>query len=294
MSLRILMLAPSGAGKTTYMASMYGALQQPISGFHLRAQQEDVHDQLLKLGEQIQAGEYPLPTDQRERYAFDLFFNNRPLVSFDWVDIRGDTISQRQDSPQAQQLVHDLQNADGIVLFCDATLLAQQSRRAKLPRLMSLVSQACTSLTRRLTMSFVLTKTDLVDVSQLDQSTIEPFWDTVIRNEHIHAARLQVACGCRPVNVEHPVLHAIQHGVQFHGESLRLQSHRLRDERSQLIARSQTLEGMIEDGIGWLFGAATSRQRADRLNPAISESLDQLRHAEVSAKRLAQHLESTG
>ena len=74
--MKIVMLGHSGVGKTSYMYSMYGAMQNPYNGFTLSTQDQPDHNRFLNIYRNIIKGRYPNPTDQSEEYNFWLNFNN--------------------------------------------------------------------------------------------------------------------------------------------------------------------------------------------------------------------------
>src|SRR5438445_106474 len=114
------MLGHSNVGKTTYMASMYGALQKPINGFSLRTQNATHHRELMQMYDRILAGRYPLPSQQRQQYDFSLHYQNKAFFPFQWIDYRGGALDERSDNIETQRLSRDLKEADGIMIFCDS------------------------------------------------------------------------------------------------------------------------------------------------------------------------------
>ena len=120
--MKIVMLGHTGVGKTTYMASLYGILQNPINGFTLRAQSTQDHAQLMDLYHQIHYGTYPEATMQRGQYDFLLRYEGKTAYPFTWVDYRGGALRELRDSFETQQLMQELKEAEGIVMFCDAAM----------------------------------------------------------------------------------------------------------------------------------------------------------------------------
>ena len=58
--MRIVMIGHSNVGKTTYMASMYGAMQVGVDGFTLRAARTDDHERFVALHRMTRAGRPPV------------------------------------------------------------------------------------------------------------------------------------------------------------------------------------------------------------------------------------------
>ena len=141
--MKIVMVGHNNVGKTTYMASLYCVMQQSINDFCLKAVDSEDRQALLKLADDIQKGKYPLPTDQRSEYKFNLRYQGKDVFPFTWADYRGGAIIQKQDSEQAQLLLEDLKKTDGIMMFCDADALARGNIRSnQLGRMTTLISQA--------------------------------------------------------------------------------------------------------------------------------------------------------
>jgi hypothetical protein len=128
--MRIVMIGHSNVGKTTYMASMYGAMQVGVDGFTLRTARADDHERFVALHRMTRAGRYPAPTDQRAQYDFRLCLNGEAFFDFTWVDRRGGAILERSTSSEAAQLVQDLVECDGLLVFCDAHAAVREDEDA--------------------------------------------------------------------------------------------------------------------------------------------------------------------
>ena len=231
--MNIVMLGHSGVGKTTYMASMYGRLQKPIKGFRLKAQDTGSHEYLLQLAADIRKGIYPMATDQRASYRFQLEYEGESVLPFTWVDYRGGALRETQNSPGANQLVKDLQAADGILLFCDsATLKKGRSLKSEIGRMIMLASRALESVDRLLPLVIALTKYDLVGsisgdvrsvVMSMDDVMLEPFMgmiEAVGASENVQGTIIPISCGQKPINVQLPVLFALYIGIAMKGATL--------------------------------------------------------------------------
>ncbi|CAD5990465.1 hypothetical protein PCC9214_05803 [Planktothrix tepida] len=214
--MKIVELGHTGVGKTTYMASMYGALQKGIEGFTLRASDKSDHTRLLELAKSIQRGKYPSPTDQRSEYNFYLQYQGKDVFHFNWADYRGGALREKQDSEQTQLLIRDLREADGIMMFCDCQALARgDSRTNQIGRIASFINNAINQgLDHPISLAIVLTKADLVE--DIDESILSPLKgliESIKVSELVQGAILPVACGIEPTNVEVPVLFALHVGV---------------------------------------------------------------------------------
>lgn len=68
--MKIVMIGNTNVGKTTYMASLYGIMQQQVEGFSLKAVNTNDHARLYELAQAIAHDHYPSATDQRGEYDF--------------------------------------------------------------------------------------------------------------------------------------------------------------------------------------------------------------------------------
>src|SRR5262249_27415924 len=161
--MRILMIGHSSVGKTTFMASTYGAMQAGVNGFTLRAAEPRAHDQLVPLHGEGRRGRYPAPTDQRAEYKFQLRHDGKGCFEFTWVDFRGGAIAERSSSREAAKLVEDLKACDGTLLFFDAAAAARGDEDAnEIGRVSVLLGQAIAARQRPMPVGLVFTKADLV------------------------------------------------------------------------------------------------------------------------------------
>jgi GTPase SAR1 family protein len=213
--MRIVEIGHEGVGKTTFMASMYGTLQKSIEGFSLRATHVNDHNRLIKLSIDIKQKNYPTPTDQRQEYKFYLQYQNKDIFPFTWADYRGGAIRETQDSEQARLLQKDLQQADGILIFCDCQALVQRdSRKNQIGRMTALITNALKNIERPIGLAVVLTKADLVnELNEDDFKIFEGLSKAIKASTYIASMMIPVACGPEPINVELPLLFVLYIGV---------------------------------------------------------------------------------
>ncbi|MEM1002942.1 MAG: hypothetical protein AAGH46_09870, partial [Bacteroidota bacterium] len=168
--MKIVMIGHSGVGKTTYMASLYGELQTKIKEFSLRTSYSDDHSQLVDLSKDIGLGLYPPPTAVRSEYSFYLQHKDKDVVNFSWADYRGKAVTSKSNDEHAYKLVQDLQEADGIMMFCDCEELEKLSHGNRssyhvgnqIGRMIALVSRVFESADHDICLSIVLAKSDLI------------------------------------------------------------------------------------------------------------------------------------
>jgi len=239
--MKLLMLGHSGVGKTTYMASMYGTMQFPLNGFTLRAIDASAHVRLITICRGILAGTYPEITDQRSEYQFVLVYEGEDFFPFSWIDYRGGALTESSGTLEGASLVKDLQSADGIIMFCDATALAQRSSVSKqLGRMATLLTKSFQDLTFPKPLTVVFTKCDLIQ--QVDPALVQPvqaLLDAARANQHVYGRYVFTACGPEMIGVEVPVLHSVYVGTMSLVQVLTalVEQSRAQEERHQLLVR---------------------------------------------------------
>ncbi|NEP62336.1 MAG: GTPase domain-containing protein [Symploca sp. SIO2G7] len=213
--MRIVEIGHEGVGKTTFMACMYNTLQQEIGGFTLRETQTSDHQRLVRLATEIERGKYPTPTDQRSEYNFYLQYQRKDIFPFTWADYRGGAIRETQSSQQARLLQQDLQQADGILMFCDCqALVKRDARRNQIGRMTALITNALKNLDRPIAFATILTKADLVnELREEDLSPLQGLAEAIKVSKFIASTIIPVACGTESSNVHIPPLFVLYIGV---------------------------------------------------------------------------------
>ncbi|MCE7988103.1 MAG: hypothetical protein DYG89_43615 [Caldilinea sp. CFX5] len=214
--MNIVMLGHSGVGKTTYMASMYGRLQRPINGFSLQAKDRKNHHRLLETHADVTRKCWPAATDQRNAYEFRLLFKQEEVLPFTWTDYRGGALLERTDGQQTRELLSDLKQADGIIVFCDAEMMVQKRAHRETARMIQLVIRAVKEVEYPIGLAVVFTKYDLVNQEKEMSHLIEPvnpLIESVQASQLVNGSYMPVACGLNAMNVELPVLYVLQMGI---------------------------------------------------------------------------------
>jgi GTPase SAR1 family protein len=215
--MRVVMLGHSGVGKTTYMASLYGVMQQNVDGFRLRAVNDQDHRYWLSTATEVSKGKYPPPTDQSQEYQFYLRYLGSNVLQFTWSDYRGGALQESKDSQQTQTLLQELKAADGIMLFFDGDALACGSQRNhQIGRMISLTTQALQDLDRSMALAIVLTKMDLVSEMQPEHlKNLGGLVSAINASSSVFGALIPIACGRELRNVSMPLLFSIHAAVLF-------------------------------------------------------------------------------
>jgi Double-GTPase 2 len=246
-------LGHSGVGKTTYMASMYGTMQDAVNGFTLRAAEKADHEKLLDLAREVGRGHYPMATDQRAEYKFHLHHDGDRCFEFTWADYRGGALTERSGGADADALLKDLAASDGVLIFCDADAVVRgRAVTNQVGRMTNLVGQAVSRVSRPIPLAIIFTKADLVreQDSRLDQS-VRGLKAAVEASQSVEGTIIHVACGKRPRNVALPVLFALHCGIEHRMQVLRDEVNKWESTARREQAQADTIEGTITDFFIW-------------------------------------------
>jgi GTPase SAR1 family protein len=120
--IKIAMLGTTGAGKTSYLLSMYAVMQTGMQGFTVAAKDMDVDLDLTERWEQLIAvsGEDRWPTPNAatmEHYGFDFSYGFRNVMGFEWLDYRGLALSDLSSEQDVRDLTNYLSNS-GCLFLC--------------------------------------------------------------------------------------------------------------------------------------------------------------------------------
>ena len=246
--MRIVMLGSTGVGKTTYMASLYGVMQQSVEGFRLRAVQFEDHKRWIALAERIRQGEYPAATDQRQEYNFYLRYEGRKILQFVWADYRGGAIRETQDSEQAKSLLQDLKTADGIMLFCDCHKLSQGDLRS--------------NQIGRMT---ALTKNDLV--TNFQENLLAPLAGLIAAinaSEFVVGALIPVACSKELRNVSMPLLFVLHSAVVWEAMTAYSEAENHEQQAKSYEESSKGLMGTVNLILSKINDESSYREKAQK------------------------------
>lgn len=274
------MLGHTGVGKTTYMASLYGAMQQSVEGFSLRAVDLEDHSRWRNLSDGIRRGDYPVSTDQRQEYKFHLRYQGRNILEFAWADYRGGTLRETQESDQAKALLEDLKSADGIMLFCDSSaLVAEDQRTNQIGRMTALATQTLKSLERPISLAIVLTKTDLiVDFEVTLLNPLSGLIAAVNVSNTIVGAIIPISCGKELCNVAMPLLFTLHAAVLWRAELMRETAEAHKERAESYESQSRGVAGV------WNWIASRASEQPTLREMAVkerSEALAKLREFDI-------------
>jgi hypothetical protein len=287
--MKVVMIGHSSVGKTTYMASMYSELQNPVNGLALRAKRRVDHNGLLHMHAKLASGEYPGPSDQRAEYDFVLTYEDEDFFPFQWLDYRGGALGEHRSGDQTKQLVDDLQDADGILVFCDCQQLARGPAAARpIGRITTLLGQALTSLERPVPLGIVLTKADLVDEIDAEvRAPLQGLISAITASERLLGTIIPIACGREPMNVQVPVLYILHCGISLMASFMDALVEHHRERQKNFQQRS----GFLDDLTSAILGERTYRELAAAELAQMEEINEQLDILREPAEALEAYLE---
>lgn len=125
-------LGLSGSGKTCFMAGMYYKMTGGVSGYTLKADDDDsvsltaYYEQMTNA--QIGADRFPGGTNQSTDYSFELQYGYKTLEKFRWVDYAGGTLKSKNngDAEEYQQLKNDIARSEVLYIFVDGGLFIDE------------------------------------------------------------------------------------------------------------------------------------------------------------------------
>ncbi|MBD2278888.1 TRAFAC clade GTPase domain-containing protein [Aphanizomenon flos-aquae] len=294
--MKVVMLGNSGVGKTTYMASLYGIMQQKIDGFSLKANDKADGNRLLELANQISSGRYPDATSNRNEYDFYLHYQDKEIFPFSWSDYRGSAIRSMSDDKQSEILVDELKKADGIMMFCDCdALMAKNKLKAmnEIRRMTYLVTEAVKNIERPISLAIVLTKIDkLVEFQQDIFNPFQGLISVINASQWISASFIPVACSHQFINVPLPLLFALRSSVIYQAM---LAEHLLKYHYDRYEEFKKKNEG-VSGGIKWLVdswnGNTTDDKNAEAELAKAVEIYQVFEHIKEPVIALAKYLEN--
>lgn len=125
-------LGLSGSGKTCFMAGMYYKMTGGVSGYTLKADDDDSVS-LTAYYEQMEnadmgADRFPGGTNQSTDYAFELQYGYKTLEKFRWIDYAGGTLKSKNsgDAEEYQKLKDDISKSEMLYIFVDGALFQDE------------------------------------------------------------------------------------------------------------------------------------------------------------------------
>jgi hypothetical protein len=270
----VVMLGHSDVGKTTYISSMYQAMQAGARGFTLRAAQDSDHRRLMSQASEILHGRFPPGSDRAAEYPMMLRHSGNDIFPVTWHDHRGGALTERSSSQQTASLLHRLETADGFLMFGDAPRLLESDNRSAVRSIQDLVTHVLRVIPgrwgRTMPLVIVITKIDLVGLADRDLGRIvapfEALMDAVQGVADVHLAVAPVACGPMPRGVLRPVLWTLCFGLIAQSRKL-ADSVGMHLSAARAAAQQDTVWSRWKGAIGvdpWLTPRSIVHERQDR------------------------------
>lgn len=210
---RILMIGNRESGKTTYMASAYGIMKSGKYGFCVSGD-EGSDEWLMHIYKEIKKGKYPFPTDKRSEFSFDLFYCQKNVLSFEWIDYFGGVITESA----VEQFSKDIEDADAIMLFLDANALKNgDTQITQFRRIQTLITEKLSQTDSLIEIVVVLTKYDLIEKDVSFEDVCRPldnFKACLEERKNINFIIVPVSCTKNGfVNVDFPLIYILYTGL---------------------------------------------------------------------------------
>ena len=292
--MKIVMIGNTNVGKTTYMASLYGIMQQQIEGFSLKAVNGNDRSRLHELAQAISQGHYPSSTAQRGEYDFFLQYQNKDTFAFRWADYRGGAIRETQSSDEANLLIKDLREADGIMMFCDCDALIRGDTRAnEIRRMTILVTQALKDIEKPISLAIILSKAD--KISHFQEKLISPFQGligVINASKWVIGAFIPIACGNQFMNVPIPLLFTLYAAVYVQAFTAQKAAEESYNRAIAWQEKSQGLTGFFRWAGDTWSGNPTDEQLAQKELAASVEHYQKFEFIKDPVLALSNYLEN--
>ncbi|MEM7759366.1 MAG: hypothetical protein AAF298_14755 [Cyanobacteria bacterium P01_A01_bin.40] len=269
--IKITMLGTTGAGKTSYLLSMYAVMQTGIQGFTLAAKDMDLDLELTQRWEKLISlkGEDRWPTPNAatmEYYDFDFSYGFRPLMSFQWLDYRGQALSDRSTEEDVSDLVQYIQQSECLFLSISGEHLMNEItpttvRELKSDRMNQFIQQYISAKRQPdaqnpFPVAIVITKYDLchhrdrndiiADVQKLFQALFTPNsgWLVMICPVSLgkELSDAPEKASINPINVHVPVVFAVYSQLRAYDLKLKQQ----RDHQTQAVNQIKQRNPLIQ------------------------------------------------
>lgn len=287
--MKILMIGNKESGKTTYMASAFGLLNDGVAGFHINTD-NSTKTWYRRLFQAIKDGAYPNASDKRDNHSFKLNCLGRDVLDFEWIDYNGGIIK----SIDANEFMNDIDSCDGVMLFFDAKALYDNNPSVhSVRRILSLISQKLGNIQSSLfSVILVVTKVDLLDSVENYVDAIKPlnaFIENTIDNERIYARIVPVSCSRSGFyNVELPILDILDSGLKISYLNVAHAGQKNAEKATEYAKKS----GIIDWISSKFSGTITYKELAENRIKEAEKQLNFLKSIEKPMEKLSDYVSS--
>ena len=271
-----IMIGNKEAGKTTSMVSAYGRLSKyGANGFKIKASSQVAKSELDFMFADLKNGNYPLATQKRNIYSFDLMYNGTIVHEFEWKDFNGGIIDERPNDG-TRILKEDMQKSSGLMLFFDAEKLYNNIVDVKVRRILHIISQNLRSIEKPFCISIIITKFDVLsDFQKNDADTLlnplTPLLNIIEGSDNIDTELFPVSCTARGmINVELPLLFMLRGTMSVYCSNKYQELTKEIETYKQYVNKS----GWWDDIQSWWDDVPTYREMADKKSRELQPQID--------------------
>lgn len=288
-----IMIGNKESGKTTSMISAYGRLSRyGVNGFKIKAPNQVVKAELDSMFTDLRNGEYPLATQKRSVYSFDLMYNDSMVHKFEWKDFNGGIIDERPNDA-TRIMKEDMQKSSGLMLFFDAEKLYYNSVDTNVRRILHIISQNLRSIEKPFFISIIITKFDILSDFQKseEEKILSPlilFLNAIKGSDYIHSVLIPISCTAQGmINVEIPILYMLQGTMTIYCSN----------KYQELTEEIRTCEHYVEksgfwnDIKSWLDDVPTYREMAEEKSRNLQPQIDFYNNVLNALNSLEEYLE---
>ena len=285
---KILMIGNRDSGKTSYMASAYSIMNAGKYGFYVYGDEES--DTWLKwLSHQIRQGLYPLPTDKRSAFYFDLYYHQDKVLSFEWVDYFGGVISEEK----SEALTSDIDKADAVMIFLEATALLKNDQSiTQFQRIQHLITRKLMKTDRDFDVIVVVTKYDLIGEAVSLETVCKPLANmanSLTQRENINFRIVPVSCTAAGfLNVDIPLIEVLYSAL--------LANYRQSSQTaSELVENAKYFAkriGFLDWIVSWTFRIQTNEELAEDYYRKASDEVKLLETLREPLEKLREYRDS--
>lgn len=140
MANKFTILGETGSGKTCYLLGMYYEMSIGVAGYNLAAESEEEDSNLARRYEMLKdkslgQNRFPDPTDNAQKYTFDLLHSYEWLNDFEWIDYPGGWLDPKLKDPGSKQIAElnkNIEESSTLFICIDGANLVGNNIREKI------------------------------------------------------------------------------------------------------------------------------------------------------------------
>lgn len=289
-----LMIGDKESGKTTSMISAYGKLSHHgVNGFRIESPDKGTSSEFKSMYNDLKDGVYPLATQKRSSYSFDLYYKGDIVQKFEWKDFYGGIINETS-TESSRILKDDMLSSSGMMIFFEATKLYNNTIDSKVRRIIHLISQNFRSIEKPYFITIVVTKFDLLsDFERYDTEKwlhpLKPFLNATENSDYINVQIVPISCtSCGFINVEIPILYLL-HGTMYY---YCIRKSEIIEKQMKKFNEYNDNTGFFDDLISFVCCVPSNRELAERRAKRIRPQIDFYNQVLTSLNSLESYFEN--